>query len=563
MLVGRGNPLLGGKAALGNKLHRGPPEIDSTSPDRELDQNSLSGIAVSPQSLVRVIIESMHELVVLIDRDFRVLEINAAALRSMGLPADTKDLVLDGSVDPGPITDDSGRLLSWEDSAYVRAMRGETVVGDVVVRNRGGRRRYVVNAYPLRGDSGDVEAVLVVGDDVTAFKDLQLRTHTMLRTITRQERALRTVIENMPAGLLVVDYELRLLNWNQAFVHHFGSTSEWLAGRPLPEVAPGTAASGLVSALRSARDAGSAVTLREHRFEGPDGITYWNASIVPIEMPTGPEGPSNALVLVCVDVTEEKHTRERLRGFYAREHAIAEKLQTSFMVSGCPTLTGFELGHRYKAGSDEALVGGDFYDVFQLGAGRLGLVIGDVSGKGLKAAVYTGMTKYMLRAYALEDSHPESVLYRLNEALNSCTPAEVFVTLAYAVLDERSRTLHYANAGHEPPIHRCRASGLTMPLDVTGRALALTHGSTYATRSLSLPPGDLVLFYTDGITEAGSGSRRLGPEELLGIVRSLPIGSSAQAVADRVLAAGLQFAGGVMVDDAAVLAIRALDPKQE
>ena len=93
---------------------------------------------------------------------------------------------------------------------------------------------------------------------------------------------------------------------------------------------------------------------------------------------------------------------------------------------------------------DEELVGGDFYDIFQLHEGRYGVVMADVSGKGLKAAVYTAMTKYMLRAYALRESDPKSVLARLNDALTSCTPPEVFVTLVYAIIDEQARTLVYA-----------------------------------------------------------------------------------------------------------------------
>jgi sigma-B regulation protein RsbU (phosphoserine phosphatase) len=225
-----------------------------------------------------------------------------------------------------------------------------------------------------------------------------------------------------------------------------------------------------------------------------------------------------------------------------------------------PCARGFEIGRCYQIALDEALVGGDFYDAFCVGKDQLGIVIADVAGKGLNAAVYTAMTKYMLRAYALEESAPEHVLARLNEALNECTPPEVFVTLIYGVLDSKTGVLRYTNAGHEPPAFLSGRTGLAYSLDVTGRALALARGSTYTACDIAMREGDAVVFYTDGITDSGFGVDRLGIERLLKTVES-SASSSASSMADAVLHTALEFSSGKLADDAAILVIKAVKHK--
>jgi sigma-B regulation protein RsbU (phosphoserine phosphatase) len=267
-------------------------------------------------------------------------------------------------------------------------------------------------------------------------------------------------------------------------------------------------------------------------------------------------------VLAAQDVTEQLRAQDRIMEVYQREHVIAEKLQNSLLPGEFPRIRGFEIGDRYQSALDEALVGGDFYDIFQLREGRLGIVVADVAGKGLKAAVYTAMTKYMLRAYALEDSSPERVLARLNQALTECTPTEVFVTLVYGVLSSETRILRYGNAGHEQPVLVRGKSGTACSLDVTGRALALARGSVYTTCDVELNPGDALVLYTDGITDAGSGADRMGVERLL---RTIESGAElgAQDIAQTVLKSAMEYARGNLTDDAALLVIKAIEAEVE
>jgi sigma-B regulation protein RsbU (phosphoserine phosphatase) len=268
-------------------------------------------------------------------------------------------------------------------------------------------------------------------------------------------------------------------------------------------------------------------------------------------------GDITGAVLALQDITEQLRAQRRIDDIYRREHAIAEKLQNSLMPSEFPCAKGFEIGRCYQSALDEALVGGDFYDAFCIGEDQLGIVIADVAGKGLNAAVYTAMTKYMLRAYALEESSPENVLARLNEALSECTPTEVFVTLIYGVLDSKTGVLRYANAGHEQPVFVSARTGLAYSLDVTGRALALARGSTYTACEAVMRAGDAVILYTDGITDSGAGANRMGVERLLETVES-NASSRASSIAEAILGAALEFSSGKLADDAAILVIKAV-----
>lgn len=268
-------------------------------------------------------------------------------------------------------------------------------------------------------------------------------------------------------------------------------------------------------------------------------------------------GSITGAVAAIADITQQRRVQEQIEESYQREHAIATKLQETFLACDLPEMHGFEYQQSYHAAKDASLVGGDFYDIFRVGEHKYAIVMGDVAGKGLKSAVYTAMTKYILRAYALEKSDPNLALARLNDALSVCTPSELFVTLVYGVLDCRDRVFTYANAGHEHPLLLRGEHGEVHKMEVTGRALALLEGSTYTTHSVELSAGDVMLFYTDGITDAGFGLDRMGQDRLMELVRSNGTGSLDDLVG-AVVGAARQFAGGVISDDAALLAIRAI-----
>ena len=249
-----------------------------------------------------------------------------------------------------------------------------------------------------------------------------------------------------------------------------------------------------------------------------------------------------------------------VRAMYAREKRIAEQLQTTLLSPIPERIGSFTFAHRYKAGLEEAAVGGDYLDLFMLSPTQIGVVIADVSGKGLDAAVQTAMVKYTLRGFAEEmPDDPATVLERLNNVLCSeVSNLQGFVTLFYGVLNLESSRLTYSNAGHEPPmIYRGSGEVVTIPL-MDGMALGCLPRQDYETDYIDFGPDDFMLLYTDGLTEARNASMELLGAEGLKEFMPCPGMTAKQAVAaiyDRVL----EFAEGKRRDDIAMLLLRRLE----
>ena len=246
---------------------------------------------------------------------------------------------------------------------------------------------------------------------------------------------------------------------------------------------------------------------------------------------------------------------------YEREKAIADSLQRSLLPDLDREFGEIRISHRYQAALDESLVGGDFYDVIDFGEGKYGIAIGDVAGKGIEAAVYTAMSRYMIQAYSAEDPDPVYVVSRLNSALCRYTPVGKFVTLVYGLLDSGDRTFTYVNAGHELPfLHRSQDNHLET-LSSTGPAAGALVDGEYRSEVIAFNPGDTLIFYTDGATEARCEGRFLGTDGLQKIVSDLVRGRT-DDLPDAMLSSIRSFAKGHLRDDIAILAIKARVPGQ-
>ena len=181
-----------------------------------------------------------------------------------------------------------------------------------------------------------------------------------------------------------------------------------------------------------------------------------------------------------------------------QELRVARSIQRALLPGLTPPLDGWQLVAHYQPARE---VGGDFYDFLQLEDGRLGVVIGDVSGKGVPAAVLMASTRGVLRAIAQRGSTPGHVLERVNEILLSDVPPNTFVTCFYGILDPESGDFRYANAGHNLPCHQ-QHNGSATELRARGMPLGLMPDMRYEQESATLKPGDGILFYSDGLVEA-------------------------------------------------------------
>ena len=187
--------------------------------------------------------------------------------------------------------------------------------------------------------------------------------------------------------------------------------------------------------------------------------------------------------------------RERVE----QELEVARSIQQASLPKEVPSLEGWGISPFYQSARE---VGGDFYDFHLLSEGRLGVVVGDATGKGVPAALVMSTTCGMLQlaAQAQDSSSPGEVLERVNETLLARIPTNMFVTCFYAILDPESGSLTYANAGHDPPYLQRR--GEAEELRARGMPLGLMPGMVYEENEIVLDAGQSVLFYSDGLVEA-------------------------------------------------------------
>jgi sigma-B regulation protein RsbU (phosphoserine phosphatase) len=265
-------------------------------------------------------------------------------------------------------------------------------------------------------------------------------------------------------------------------------------------------------------------------------------------------------------------------GILQHDLQLAYDIQQSFLPDRLPPISGAEVAASMTPARE---VGGDFYDVIPLSSGRLGILIADVSGKGIPAALYMALARTLLRAYSLSaqpryltDALQSASVLRLmrsgsmgalaalgavrqtNEYLVTHHRQPVmFLTLFYAVYEPQSRLLTYVNAGHNPPLLHNTVTGEQRWLRPTDMAVGLISGSAFEAHECPLCPGELLVMYTDGVTEAFNPQHELyGSERLAEAVASLA-SFSADAVLGGIVDGITAFAAGAPQSDDVTLAI--------
>jgi len=220
-----------------------------------------------------------------------------------------------------------------------------------------------------------------------------------------------------------------------------------------------------------------------HRIEGGKIAEEWTANM----------GLSELLRRQRLE--QEIAERERVE----QELQVARSIQLASLPKEVPQLEGWQISPYYQPARE---VGGDFFDFYLLSGGRLGLVVGDATGKGVPAALVMSTTCGMLQAVseALDSISPGEVLERVNETLLSRIPQNMFVTCFYGILDPKSATFTYANAGHDLPY--LWHGGAAEELRARGMPLGLMPGMSYEEKEMMLEPTDSALLYTDGLVEA-------------------------------------------------------------
>lgn len=254
--------------------------------------------------------------------------------------------------------------------------------------------------------------------------------------------------------------------------------------------------------------------------------------------------------VVAREVADGQAARRRDARF-SRDYEEAQQIQRALLPSAMPTLPGCQIAARWTPASG---IGGDCYDVLRFSDTRVALSIADVVGKGLPAALLMSNLQAAVRAFATPAAEPHDVCHSVNRLLCRNIASGKFVTFCYSVVDLERGLVSYANAGHNPPLV-VRADGTIDALSTTGLVLGVSSDWTYTTGTAAFGPGDRLICFTDGMTEARSASDEEYGEGRLGALAARTPGGSAEVLADILAAAVSAWTNGPAHDDATLIVV--------
>jgi PAS domain S-box-containing protein len=236
---------------------------------------------------------------------------------------------------------------------------------------------------------------------------------------------------------------------------------------------------------------------------------------------------------------------------YTEEHKIAATLQEQLMTMP-KRISGLEFGYLYRSASPGAKIGGDFYDMYAVDKDKVAIVIGDVSGRGLEAAALTSVVKNTLKAYCLQGDSPALVMNKTNALVKKFLAPSMFITLFFGLFSKSTATLSYCSAGH-PSVILKRAKKVFL-LKTDSPVLGQFSKVSYEEHQQEVKAGDILIFYTDGLTEAHFGQEFFGQERLIKTVKELKF-SSVKEIPKLLFHRVWQFSGQQLADDVAILAV--------
>lgn len=370
-----------------------------------------------------------------------------------------------------------------------------------------GLHKYFSMKFPLRDSTGAIYAIAGISTDITD----RLRAERVIATLNHRHHL---IWDSVGAGICDLDSEGRIVFLNQTAEQMLQQNSAVVQGLKFSEfvVDPWrNGRFGMAPALNPVEDVlGGRATRRVQQAS----LRRRDDSVLPVEytvVPIHDMGSIIGAVVMVQDVTARLKQLET-----EQEIQTAQRIQSSMSPKQVPSIPGFDFA-AMSAPCSKAC--GDYFDFIPCGENRLGIVVGDVSGHGLGAALEMVETRAILRTTMLTESDPVLCLSLLNKILTNDLPDDMFVTLFLAVLKTDDRTLTYAAAGHDAII--LSASGVVRRLDSTGAVLGLNSSTVFSGgHVLELQSGDLLLISTDGIAEALSPTHELfGRSRVIDLLR--------------------------------------------
>ena len=342
----------------------------------------------------------------------------------------------------------------------------------------------------------------------------------------------KTTFDSISDLVSIHDKDFRFIRVNKACTDIFKGKLKELTGKPCYEMFHGT--------NEPLSDCPHLKTLKTGQSEMTE---FFEPHLgIPLEVMTSPifneKGEVVASTHIARDITQRKLAEEERLSHQkvAQELALAGRIQASFLPSDTPYVPGWQLAATLVPTRETA---GDFYDYIPLPNGKLGVLVADVTDKGMAAALYMALTRTLIRTYAVEyDKQPELAFSAANRRILTDTHSDLFVTVFYGIIDPVTGILTYCNAGHNPPyLFRTQNGDAVQALHRTGIPLGVYEDETWSQGIVQLIPGDTLVLYTDGITEAQDRQERFFGKERLLEVAQANLGRSAQEIQDAILTA--------------------------
>ncbi|HII98161.1 MAG TPA: SpoIIE family protein phosphatase, partial [Methanoregula sp.] len=441
---------------------------------------------------------------------------------------------------------------------------GDTLVVDIYIEDfRPGGVYFWAKASPLYDPQGNVTGAIETIRDITDRKRAE-------QEIVRSRRSLSDIISFLPDATLAIDRQGMVITWNKAMedltgvpaasmigkgdyeysIPFYGDRKPMLANLVLMPEAE------VESRYTHVQREGDTLVVDTYipNIGGRSGRYFW-AKASPLY---DPQGNITGAIETIRDITE----RREMEGRLARSNAelqIAAEIQKSFMPDVIPQITGFDIAARTVMAKE---VGGDFFDVIPfeiiaLDKGTLGLLVADVSGKGVPAALFMALSRIVVRVNALWHRDPARAIYDANNIITQDSKSGMFVTLFFGTLREEDRTLTYVNAGHNPPVVFRNRTGTLEELLPTGIVLGAVENREYSSRIVTIGPGDVIVMYTDGVTESINTAEELFGEDRLNAIIRENAGLSAKEILEQILLAVQDYTSGMpQFDDITLLVIK-------
>jgi PAS domain S-box-containing protein len=547
--------------------------------------------ATEARDQLQAILSGVADAVTAQAPDGRLMFANNAALELLGFESfeELQGAPGDWIRDRFEILDEDGNPMPTEDLPGRRALAGDGSRAEAVVRFRlratGEERWSAVKATPILDDDGFVTMAINVIEDITTHKRAEQAQRFLADSSALLGASLEpTEVLGQVATLAVPE----IADWVAVHMPGEGAIELVALAHRDPELVKQAAELDRQMPTRADSPRGVANVLRtgkselypdipqlvpetedeRQRAEHVRAFRMRSALVVPMVA----RGKTLGALTLATDQSGRRFDEQDLElaeelarrcgvavdnaRLFAERAYIARTLQQSLLPAELPDIPGIEAAARFRPTGEGNEVGGDFYDLFESGGRGWTVVMGDVCGKGPDAAAVTALARYTLRAAAMRERLPSRSLALLNEAMLRQRSDRRFCTVAYAYLEPMAEgaRIGFASGGHPLPL-LLRADGSVQAVGEPGSLLGVLPDPSFEDRSLSLFPGDALVFYTDGVIEGRGANAPLDEEGLAHLVAACA-GEGADAIAARVEDAALAAQDGRPRDDIAVLVLR-------